>query len=188
MSELKVPFNLRLQISIKSLGYLLSRPLNLFTVLLLMFLMLGILLWSFNLDLLRFVFFESTLGVSEKLQFLLGGYASLFTNLDALPALTMVVLSLLFGINGMIFAYLVKRTAKLSADGKGIVASVLGLIGAGCAVCGTGIIGPVLAGVGATASAGLTYWIGIWVQLLGIGLLAYSIFGLSIRAASLKEQ
>jgi hypothetical protein len=186
-SKVQVPLALKLQISFKSLGYLLSKPSNILVSSLLALLMLGVLLWSFNVDLLIFIFLKSPLSLGEKILFLFNGYASLFTNLDAWPAVMMVLLSVLFGINGAIFIYLVRRTAKLADSGKGIAASVLGLVGAGCGVCGTGILGPVLAGLGAGASASLSMWLGLSAQILGIILLKYSIFGLSVRAASLRE-
>lgn len=186
-SAIKVPLALKLKISLGSLGYLFTKLPNVLIALFVALLMLGILLWSFNLDLLRYALFEGSFSFSAKVMFLLNGYASIFTNIDLWPALAMVVLSILFGINTTVFIYLVRRTAKLADSGKGVVASVLGLIGAGCAVCGTGILGPVLAGVGAGASVSLAMWVGIAAQLAGIILLAYSIFGLSIRAASLRE-
>ena len=190
MGGLKVAFRLKVKLSLKSLRSVILTPAYTLLAVLASFVALGVLVWITNLGLLWSVVVHSSLGIGGKVDFILDGYKSLFTNFEVLPALTILVFVILFGINLALLAFVAKGSIKTAAAGssKSIVGIVAGVIGAGCAACGTSILAPVLSGVGASASITLTGLIGLAANILGIGLLLFSIYRLGINAATVIAQ
>lgn len=185
MSGLKVPFKLKLRIATKSLVFVLSRPAYLLTGLLSGWLALGLLVWLTNFSLLWSVL-NSGLSLGGKFNFIWEGYKSLLTNFEPLAAAAIVLISLLFGLNAAVLAFIMRsRLATSAADrSRSLIGVIAGAIGAGCAACGTSILAPVLGGLGAGASLTLASWIGIFANLLAVVLLFYSIFRLSGNAST----
>lgn len=150
------------------------------------FLTLGILLWVFNLNLLGYIFSNTTLSIGEKILFVLQGYASVFTNFDSLGAATLLVFSILLGINFALLLF-VLRAAGASVkreSGKGGLSLAAAILGAGCAACGTSILAPLLTAAGATSTITLVRTIGVLANTVGIGLVLFSIYGLGKQAAT----
>ncbi|HVE80929.1 MAG TPA: hypothetical protein VNA68_02200 [Candidatus Dormibacteraeota bacterium] len=151
---------------------------------------LGVLLWVFNLNLLAYIFASPNLSFIEKVQFVLNGYGSVFTNFDSLGAATILAFSVLFGVNAAVLWYVLVGVGREAAreGGKSGLSLAAAIIGAGCAVCGTGFLGPLLAAVGAGTSVGLIRTIGIAANILAIALSVYSIYGLGKRASALQAK
>lgn len=96
-------------------------------------------------------------------------------------------LSELFAFNLVLLVYVLRqKAAKLREGGRGAAGIFAGIIGAGCAACGTSLLTPFLTGIGASGSLGLTEVIGTVANIVAIALICYSIFRLGLVAAALK--
>ncbi len=186
MSKLKIAFKLKLQISLRAIGRVLLMPGYTLVAVLTIWLSLGLLVWISNLSLLWSIIAHSSLSFTDKINFFLDGYKSLFSNFEPMAGTTILIFAILFGINIGLLAFVVKASVKSAAsDGsRGVIGILAGIVGAGCAACGTSFLAPVISGVGATATIGLTTFLGYAANLLGIGLLLFSIYRLGLNASA----
>lgn len=135
-------------------------------------------IWLPNLGLLAQVFADAQAPMQAKLGFalsLLGGIATSFSLFSA--AYTMAIAALL-GVNSALMVYLVRRK-RLAAAGKNLLLGsggvATGLVGIGCAACGSLILGglfPSLALAGALAALPLQ---GEELGILSVALLFVSL-------------
>lgn len=176
---MNVPLKLKVKISAKNVGAALLNPLNLVIAIVSAFLMLSIIIWSLNLDLVKFILFDAPLSFLQKLEFFSYGYESLFSTFDNLLSVSIILISVLFGINTALFVKALRlRAADAKAAQTGGAAAVLAVVSGGCAACGTSLIAPLLASVGASAAAARSA--GVVFSLLGSALLVYSIYRLGL--------
>lgn len=146
-----------------------------------------ILLWFFNINLLVYVFGAANISLLDKAIFFFRGFESLVTNVDSLPAAVLLVFGVMSGINLAVLVYLLRRAGKqaaLAGGGKNAGGAVAALIGSGCAACGSSVLGPLLGLFGASISIGVARQIGVLANIIGICLVAYSIYGLGHQVAS----
>lgn len=168
---------LKLKLSFGAIGRLLLRPAYLIAAVLIALLTLGIVLWAFNLNLLRYILSEPTLMVIERLWFLVSIYGSVLTNFESLVAVSLVLFSALFGINLAALIFVIKQKGKIvSSGGKSAGGIITAIIGAGCAACGTSIISPVLAALGASGSIALAQSVGLAINIASIIIMFFSIY------------
>ncbi|GEM_PF-190531 len=137
-------------------------------------------IWLPNINFLHHIVISDTFSSSQKIGIIssmLGGIQTNFTPLSR--AITFIVV-FLFSINISLFTYFILRAAKLSKEaGISTGGFILGLIGVGCASCGSVILSSFL-GVGATAGfIGILPLKGQEFGLLSIFLLSISIYFLS---------
>lgn len=93
-----------------------------------------------------------------------------------------ISLAILTGINSAMFAFYIKRRINMDKSvGTGLFGMILGLLGVGCASCGSIILSSIF-GFTATASfLGVLPLRGVEFGILGIALLLLSIYLLSIK-------
>lgn len=133
------------------------------------------------------VFQSSELVLSAKFAFLGSMYGLLFTNFTVFSALYTVSIALLFGINSALLTYYIRRrqsqTIRSNTSGHtaGILGTVSGVFGVGCAACGSVIISGLLSLVGAGWLLALLPLRGAEFGLLGMILLSYSVYQLCKR-------
>ncbi len=176
---MNIPLRLKLRVSAKNVGLSLLHPINLLVASISGFLMLSIIIWSLNLDLVKFILFDAPISAAQKLRFFSYGYEALFNSYDNMLSLSVIILSVLFGINtALFFKALRLRTADAKAAQTGGAAAILAVVSGGCAACGTSLIAPLLASFGAGAAA--TQSAGVVFSLLGSALLVYSIYRLGL--------
>ncbi len=172
---MRIPLRSKLTLSARNVLGTLARPVNLLTALFIGFLMLSVIIWWLNLDLMGYIMFQAPLTLGGKLQFLLYSYGGLFTSYDSLLSISLLLLSFLLGVNALLlWRALKQRAAGLKTARLGGLAATLGVLGGGCASCGTSLIGPILASFGATSAAAQSA--GMFFNFLGAGLLLYSIY------------
>jgi len=148
----------------------------------------GLVLWSLNLELLKYIIFEAPISFLGKLDFFTYGYRSVFTTYDSAQSVGLILLSVLFGINTALFVYVIRRQGFKSVPKKsGIGAFGIAIISGGCVACGTSLVAPLLATLGATSSAFLRDLSTI-LNWLGSVLLLYSIYKLSHIAATIQAK
>lgn len=134
--------------------------------------------WLPNLGLIRDVVFSNNIEVLEKIIFLWNSsFGAISTNFSVLSATLLVFISVLFGLNIALTVYYFKRRITLQKTGGMSIAGMLaGLIGIGCASCGSVIIATFL-GVGAAATlTGILPFGGQEFSILGIIILVGSLY------------
>lgn len=108
--------------------------------------------WFPNLGLIGEVFVDWNVALAPKLNIALSLLGGIGTNFSALSAGYTVAIAVLFGINAAMIVYLLRQKRAVAAGqnvaiGSGGVAS--GVLGIGCAACGSLISGAVLPFLGA---------------------------------------
>ena len=132
--------------------------------------------WLPNFGLIRDVLFSNNFTFLSKIIFLWNSLGAITTEFSALSATLLVVISVLFGLNISLTVYYFKRRVTLQkAGGMSIAGMIAGLIGLGCASCGSVILSTFL-GVGATAA---------FTGFLPFGGQEFSILAIIILVASL---
>ena len=137
--------------------------------------------WLPNLGLVWEVTLSASASLAEKASILIALTGSLVTNFTALSAFAAIVISGLFGANVAAIAYLIRWRRRRSAITSSTHATtsvaglVSGVLGIGCAACGTLILGPLLSFMGGAALTSLLPFAGEEFILLGIALLAISL-------------
>ena len=142
--------------------------------------------WSPNLGLIAQVYSGSNAPLAAALGIafsLLGGIA---TNFSLLSAGYTIAIAILFGLATAMIAYLVKQRRMAAAGqsiaiGSGAMAS--GLIGVGCAACGSLIMGVVLPSLGAAGALAALPLNGEEFGILGVALLFGSLLLISKNIA-----
>lgn len=183
---INLPLRLKIKLSAHNVFVMLARPVNLLAALFIGFLMLSIIIWWLNIDLIGYIIFQSPLSLGSKLRFLGYSYEALFTSYDNLLSISILLLSLLFGLNALLlWRALKQRAAGAKTARLGGFAAALGVLSGGCAACGTSLIAPVLASVGATSAAAQSA--GIFFNFLGSALLLYSIYRLGLMLPAVQK-
>src|SRR3989344_6453428 len=133
--------------------------------------------WFPNLGLIRDVLFSNNFTFLNKIIFLWNSLGAVTTEFSALSATLLVVISILFGLNISLTVYYFKRRVTLQkAGGMRIAGMLAGLIGIGCASCGSVILS-IFLGVGATAAfTGFLPFGGQEFSILAIIILVWSLY------------
>ncbi len=179
MGSIKTPFQLKVRITLNALLTVLKKPRYIVIMILAVLFMAGAIVWSLNLDLIRYILFEAPISFYDKLSFFSYTYESLFTTFDSAQSLGIVVFSLLFGVNTALFIYVIRRRGLKAVPKKsGGTAFTLAILGGGCVACGTSLIAPLLATFGATSGA-FVRELGAVFMWVGSVLTIYSIYKLA---------
>jgi len=111
-----------------------------------------------------------------KLLFFLS--SSIRTNFPLLAAVSTIILAILFGINAALFVFYI-RTRTSGANklqlGTGIGGLISGVLGMGCAACGSVLLFPLLSTIGAGSLLTFLPLGGEEFSLLGVALLVASV-------------
>lgn len=114
--------------------------------------------WFPNLELIGEIFWGSSAPLMTKLGIVLSLLGGIVTNFSLLAAAYTVVIAVLFGVTAAMIAYLLRQRRIVAAGqnialGTGAIAS--GVLGVGCAACGSLLLSgafPSLAAAGAIAA------------------------------------
>ena len=182
MSSLKLPLKTKLKLAAaNTVKIVLKKPPYSVLALLSAFIMLTIIIWSLNYQLVGYILTNADMTILQKLRFFSYGYEALFTSFDSFLSVSIISLSFLFGINIAVLTYSLRRkTASARATGTSGLAATLGILSSGCAACGTSLLGPLLATLGATSLTAV-HNIGAAFSILGSLLLLYSIYKITIQ-------
>jgi len=139
-----------------------------------------------NLGLIRKVVFSMHASFAEKLDLLTELLLGIYAANRPLAVFTIIGVSVLFGINLSMLVYMLKRNRQMGAvrqKGRGALSAIGGLfggiLGLGCAACGSLILTPILAFFGAVGILALLPLGGSEFGLVAMLLLGISIFLLS---------
>lgn len=144
------------------------------------FVLLVFAVWMPNLSFVKEIITSSFFSVSEKISILWSSLGAFQTNFRPFGRITLVMISLLFGLNMSLFSFYIKRRVKLQKEaGISFGGVVAGMLGIGCASCGSFILTFLL---GASVSAALIGFLPLKGQefaILGIVILIFSIISIA---------
>ncbi len=134
--------------------------------------------WLPNVRLIVDTVGKGGVAVSAKLQLLINLLQGIGTNFTLLSATYTIIIALLFGINIAVTVYFIKKK-RTNLAGGGVFAGIggmgSGILGIGCAACGSFILSSILSVVGAAGVIALLPFKGREFAILSIGLLIVSI-------------
>jgi len=165
-----------------SLNQVFSKPRYIVLSIAVFIIVLTLAIWLPNLNFLRHITVSDTFSPSQKIGIISSVFGSFQTNFTPFSRVITILVALLFAINFSFFVYFILRAVKLSKEaGFGTSGFILGMIGIGCATCGSVILSSIL-GIGATAG-----FIGI-LPLKGqeFGIFSIILLGISIYLLSKK--
>jgi len=144
--------------------------------------------WFPNLGLLVQVFSDSNAPFTATLDIALNLLGGIATNFSLLAAGYTIVVAVLFGITSAMIVFLVKQR-RTAATGKSIAFGsgglVSGVIGIGCAACGSLILGVILPSLGAAGALAALPLNGEEFGILSVVLLCVSLVLISKSIAEL---
>jgi len=134
-------------------------------------------IWIPNLGLIRDIIFSSDFTFVGKLTFLWNSLGAFTTNFAPLTAVLTLIIAILFGFNIAITVYYFKkRIAFQKSSGVSLAGMLAGLIGIGCASCGSVILATFLGVGSATAITALLPFGGEEFAIIGIVILIGAIY------------
>lgn len=164
---------------IRSIWHIIKRPQ--YTVLFLgsTLLVSMVLVWFFNLELILHIVDNSVLEIDGKITFFFHTVGMIYADvLTSLRSFLFVLVSIVFGLNITVLAFLKRYHRTQSTPKSGFVVA---LVGSGCVACGGSILAPILVFMGATASVALSHFINITAFVLAAVLAFYSLYTLISR-------
>lgn len=171
-------FILKLKISLKSVISVLFRWPYLLIAIFASLVAEAMVLWSLNIDLVKYIIFDSGVSIGTKFEFFFSVYRDIFINYEAVQALAIITFSFLFGINSALVVFVLKNQDYKSIPKKsGFGGLVLAIIGGGCLACGTSILYPVLITLGVGTSV-FASQLGLILSAIGSVFLLFSIYKL----------
>lgn len=169
---------LKVKVSLRSVLTVFKNPLYILQAVFATIIASGFILWSLNLDLLQYVWFNTPLSTLEKLDFFFSIYRDIYTSYGSIEATGIIVFSILFGINLALLVFVIKHHGLRAVPKKsGVGGFMLAILGGGCVACGTSILAPLLATIGATTTP-LIRDLAVIFNTVGIVLISYSIYKL----------
>ncbi len=142
------------------------------TALVAAFVFLFVAIWIPNLSFLRHVAVASDFTLSDKGRIFLTSFSALGTQFSVFESAVMVILALLFGVHLVLLITLLKKTRRMDrAGGVGMFGTLAGLLGIGCAACGSVLLSSVLGAGSAAAFLGVLPFRGAEFGVFGIATL-----------------
>jgi len=141
------------------------------------FLLLLLAIWLPNLSFLKHVAVSDSYSFGNKAAIFWSYFGFLGTNFTPLTRTFTIVISLLSGINVAMLVFYLKNRIKLERSaGVGILGVITGLLGVGCASCGSVLLSSF---IGLSASAAFTGFLplrGAEFSIIGMLILLVSIY------------
>ena len=167
----------------RQLGIILTKPLYVFIAILTAWAVLTFAVLLPNMQLIGVVLFSDTASALEKANFLFSLYGSIGTNFTLVSASSTVVIAVLFGVNVILLLYYIRRVRGAVSNVRstgvaGISGLISGVLGIGCAACGTFVLTSVLALIGVGGIVTYLPFKGVEFGFIGVGLLLYSTYSL----------
>ncbi|MBM3261317.1 hypothetical protein FJY93_02760 [Candidatus Kaiserbacteria bacterium] len=134
--------------------------------------------WLPNLPLIIRVMGHTDASLKDKIGLPLSLLGSITTNFSVFSGVLTIAIAILFGINLAMFAYYLKyRVALVQRGGiaTGFLGVVSGVLGTGCAACGSFVLMSGFSLVGASGALAILPFGGAEFGLLGVALLIASI-------------
>lgn len=156
-----------------------SKPAYVFSALIISVIVFIFAVWFPNFSLIVGIMGHPELSFSQKLDLPISLLGSIATNFTLLSASYTIAIALLFGINLVMMIYFLKRkinTVKQSGMATGFMGIVSGVLGMGCAACGSLLLTSGLSFIGASSILAYLPLDGGEFGILGVVLLSISIY------------
>ncbi len=187
-NKIKAPLKIKVKASLKGLYYVLKQPKYLIGAIVLGFFMSGFIIWSLNFDLVKYIVFDAPITFFDKVRFFWDVQTGIYTAYTSTQATGIILFGTLFGINTALIIKVIKLGAFKNIPKKsGGAGLILALLSGGCVACGTSILAPLLATLGATSSA-FTSELSNYFNWFGIILITYSIYKLGGVINTVRHQ
>jgi hypothetical protein len=135
---------------------------------------------SQNINLFINVVVSGTLALDARLAVLFGLYPFVGTAFTATEGVVLLVVAAFFGVNLSMLTYQLRENRVSLREGSGSAAGMaLGVLGAGCAACGTAVLAGILSLFGAAGALTLLPFNGLEFSLVALVLLALSVYWLA---------
>jgi hypothetical protein len=161
-----------------------ASPLYILLALVISIAVFALVVWLPNLSLIIDVMGHPGISLAQKIALPLSLLGAISTNFSTLSATYTILIAILFGINIAMLVYFVHyRVDAVNKSGvaTGFLGMFSGILGVGCAACGSLILMSLLASIGATGALTLLPLAGGEFGILGVILLAWSVYALSKR-------
>ena len=135
--------------------------------------------WLPNIPLIVKVMGHPGISLTQKLDLPISLLGSIVTNFTLLSASYTIAIAILFGINVAMFAYFLRRRVdevKQAGVATGLFGITSGVIGMGCAACGSFLLTSLLSLVGASGILAFLPLNGGEFGILGVALLGTSLY------------
>lgn len=140
---------------------------------------------SRNYDVLRDFVVFGELSVAARFEFMLDLYPFVGPVYSTVEGALLVGIATLIGVNVAMVAYrLVESTLVAREGADGVAGAALGTLGAGCAACGTAVIGGALGAVGVGGGLAALPYGGLELLTAAVAVLALSTYALARAIAS----
>ena len=172
---------------LKVLRTVFSKPYYLLIALLVGGLVFTFAVWLPNIQLIIVV--AGSAGLLELLALLWNMYGAIGSNFTFVSAVVAIFISTLFGMNVALLVYFIKKMqgGLSSIKGNGVTNTgglVAGILGIGCAACGTFVLTSVLTIIGAAGILSYLPFGGEELGFVGVGLLLYSLYTLAKKISN----
>jgi hypothetical protein len=135
---------------------------------------------SQNIDLFLNVVVSGDLSLASRVSVLVGLYPFVGTAFTATEGVVLLAVAALFGVNLSTLTYQLRENRVSLREGSGSAAGMaLGVLGAGCAACGTAVLAGVLSLFGAAGALTLLPLNGLEFSLAALVLLVLSVYWLA---------
>ncbi|MES2437007.1 MAG: hypothetical protein V4519_03255 [Patescibacteria group bacterium] len=170
-----------MKVILEALKSVMYSPIYFLLTLVISFLTLIFVILLPNFGLISQVFGDMSIPIDLKLNLVKGLLGGITTNFSVFSAAYTVIISLFFGINITFVLFLLKKRISLNRKvfATGFGGTFAGVIGIGCAACGTFILSSILSVIGASGALALLPLNGGEFGLISIGLLVVSIYLIS---------
>jgi len=170
----------RPQLALSGLKKVFSRPSGVATAAVFAFIAFFIAIWITNISLLKEVLFGDSFSFSARIEILLSSFGGIKSNFAATSRVITLLITSLFGVNASMVAHYLKRRFVLDrAAGSSILGTVFGMLGVGCASCGSVIVSTLLG----ASFVGMLPFKGLEFGMIGIVILLISVYLIAIKIA-----
>ena len=155
------------------------KPIYILLALVTSFAVFAFAVWLPNISLIVKVMGHPGISLTQKLDLPISLLGSIVTNFTLLSASYTIAIAILFGINVAIFVYFLRRRitdVEQSGIATGFFGITSGVIGMGCAACGSFLLTSLLSLVGASGILAFLPLGGGEFGILGVILLSVSIY------------
>ena len=187
--SVKVPIKTRVASAFRGFITTFINPAYILLALTTSFIITGFIIWSLNFDLLQFIWFEFPIPFSDRIQLMWDVHTGIYTAYSNVQATGIILFGFLFGINTSLIVKLLRNSNFRSIPKKSGGASLFfALVSGGCVACGTSILAPLLATLGATSTAFISDLSNIlnWISIVLIGYSIYKLSGVINNTAATK--
>lgn len=183
-------FWVKLRLSTKTVGWLLSQWRYSALALVIALVFFELMYWLFNLSFLGTILASGNVTLVEKLNVLASPVQSIASVSGIQTLLLMLLLSIVQGISIAMLTYVVRHQKKLDAEllGGSSIVGLLAIIGIGCPACGTSLLTPIVALFVSGSAVAVSEKIIIFLLPIALLVGLYGLYAIGLKAAHIRTR